>query len=265
MKLVSNTVKRIHLVTALLMGLMATPGAFAATTVLNFDSLTSGELTNQYNSQGVNFQGTQVGNAADYGLSARSGAMVATSEVEGKTTAIFSSSIGSVQTVTAYLLSSVDIGMYAYSASGTFITSAIIPPSTTGYSTLSVSSPTIPIAYVEIHNHGGSFFIDDFTFVTADTIPVCEAVNQNLYNTFKAVPDSLYKSSKTASTVRLAILKQISLFDQALKSDVSNKVLLLQLAAIRASVDCALKPSTQKTQILQMIDNLIAKTKAGQC
>jgi hypothetical protein len=259
------SLKKVASIVAL--NLFVASGAFAATTTLNFE-ITPGPLTNQYDGQGVNVLGTQVITASDYGLPPRSGTRVATSEVEGKTTAIFSPSIGSVQSVTAYILSSVDIGMYAYTANGTFITSSSVSPSQSGgYVALSVVSPSIPIAYVEIHNHGGSFFIDDFSFVTPDVapVPVCEVVNQNLYNSFKAIPDSLYKVPKTAPATRTAGLKLISVFDASLKSDVSNKVLLAQLAVIRAGADCALKPSPQKTQVLQLIDDLIAKTKAGKC
>jgi hypothetical protein len=260
------SLKKVASIVAL--NLFVASGAFAGTTVLNFEAPTvqPGPLTGQYGVLGVNFSGTQVGPVSsdfEFAVTPRSGTQIAYSDL-GKIIANFTSSAGSVQTVTAYVSSAVDIGIYAYSASGALIKSEIVL-AVSNNSQLTVTSETVPIASVEIHNHGGSFAIDDFTFTTGVTIPVCEAVNLNLYNGVYATVSTDYKTAKTAAAVRLALLKQVSLFDSSLKSDVSNKILLVQLAALKASVDCALKPSTKKSQIMLLINDLIAKTKAGQC
>lgn len=256
---VTATLKKIaNITTGIALSLFVGAEAFAATTVLTFDNLPVGSYVGtQYS--GVSFNSPIVIQSQP-NIPAQSGTQLAFSE-EGIMDISFS--IANIQTVSGYVSSDAGVVVTIFSASSTILGQAVLNPGANQL--FSLTSSSLPIARLVIDGGGVMFGLDTLTFETAVTIPVCEAINQNLYNSVSAAPLSIYKVAKTASTVRAALLKAITCFDQSLKSDASNKVLLSQLAALRAAVDLALKSSPEKTSILQMIDSFIAKTKAGQC
>ncbi|WP_413290556.1 hypothetical protein [Bdellovibrio sp. HCB337] len=237
---------------------------YAQTTrVLTFDDIAAGSsLTTQYQSVGVTAAGATILDFAPW--LPKSGANLAFAP-EGLMEFAFNSSItGNIRTVSAYVSGVPGTGIFAYDSAGNQVGQSVL--SANGANVLlSVTSSTNPIARVQIHDGGATFGVDDFTFVSEPSIPMCVASNRNLYSLINALPSSAYKTAKTVSVVKAAILKQLSCLDQALLSDVSNKQLLAQLTLIKASVDAALKSSTQKTQIMNIINQLIASTKAGQC
>ena len=166
---------------SLLMGLGAASSALATTITLTFDEFQTGTaVTNQYENLGVLVSGATAFAAAALAAAANpwpanTPPNIAYSPL-GLMTFILNPGItGNVQSVSAYLSegAGVNVGIYAYDASGALVGQAIAPANAVN-TLVSVTSTGNPIATVQIHDGRGAFFgVDTVTFTTAaDVIPV---------------------------------------------------------------------------------------------
>lgn len=251
-------------IAALLIGLFATQQSFAqTTTTLNFDSIADGvEITDQYASVGVTVQGATSMTARNFGLTAHSGTQFAFS---GSGLVTFSVSIPNVQTVSAYITGPVDVGIYAYDASGNLLGQQILPANSPENVLMSVTSSGAPIAKVAVHDGGATFFIDDISFTTAaPPEPICRTYDKNLYNAVSALSSTAFVCTKTATADKSRILSKITNFETLRANKAGQAKLLSAMQDIQKDVRTSVKAANAKS-ILQQIDQLLALIKANGC
>jgi hypothetical protein len=142
--------------------------AFAGTTTLTFDEFSNSTvLTTQYQSLGVTISGAVVFTSCPSCVFPPvSGTNVAYAPT-GLMTLTFNSAVvgGNVQTVSAYVTDpNGPAGIYAYDSSNNLLGQSLLPADGGVNVLLSVTSSGAPIAYVTVHDGGGSFTIDNFSF-----------------------------------------------------------------------------------------------------
>ncbi|MFJ4441816.1 beta strand repeat-containing protein [Pseudomonas sp. NPDC089422] len=153
---------------------------FGTTTTANFDTISDEvAVTNQYQAQGLRFEGTTASNAAILGFSAHSGTQVAYAPFGLMTITL---SIADVRTVSAYVTGPADVGIFAYDSSANLVGQSVLSANAPSNTLLSVTSAGLPIAKVLIHDGGVSFAVDDLSF-TAGTGLTIEAGSNALVAT----------------------------------------------------------------------------------
>ncbi len=249
---------------AMIVGLFSQTSTAQTTTVINFDNLSNGEaITNQYQSQGVLISGATVFNVDIIGLPTPSNPNMAYSEVGLMT---FDINVSDVKTVSAYILGlNTDTGIYAYDSLGNLLGQSILPGGLES-STLSVTSSGAPISRVEIHDGGSSFFVDDFTFITAPpAVPICRAKGEDLYNSVMALGSISFKCvSSKATSSKNRILKEIAYFETLRAANAGQKKLLATLAVIKVDIKLSIK-AADAAPLLLKVDQLAALVKANSC
>ncbi|MFM0140650.1 hypothetical protein [Caballeronia grimmiae] len=145
--------------------LSASLSAQGAVTTLTFDDLPGEQnVTTQYQGKGVTITGATVANANVYLIPPKSAPNVAYAPT-GLIRLSFN--VTGVKTVSAYITGP-GVGIYAYDAGNNLLGAS--QTQGTGYNEfLTVTSASGPIAKVEIHDGGSSFYVDDFSFDTGLT------------------------------------------------------------------------------------------------
>lgn len=152
----------------LLSSLGAMPSAQASVTVLTFDDVATGPLTNQYASLGVMVSGVEIPDFLVY--PAKSEPNVASSPVGQMIFSLNSAIIGDVFTVSAYV-TGVAATLFAYDMDGDLVGQEFMPDGSGSNTLLAITSSGNPIARFEIHGNASAFSADDVTFATAATVP----------------------------------------------------------------------------------------------
>jgi hypothetical protein len=147
----------------------------ALATTLTFDEFPGGTvLTTQYQSLGVTISGATVYTSCPTCLFPPvSGTNVAYAP-SGLMTFSFNPTVvgGSVDTVSAYVTAyGGPAGIYAYDSSNNLLGQSLLPAGGGVNGLLSVTSSGNPIAEVTIHDNGGTFTIDNFSFPTSIATP----------------------------------------------------------------------------------------------
>jgi hypothetical protein len=149
--------------------------SFAATTTVTFDQFPDGTvLTNQYQRLGVTIAG---GTVFATNLSSSFPPISAPNVAyapSGQITISFNSTVaGNVMTVSAYVTDpGGPAGIYAYGSSNALLGQAVLPGTGGTNALLTVTSTGNPVAYVIIHDGGGSFSIDNFSFTVPAATPL---------------------------------------------------------------------------------------------
>jgi hypothetical protein len=178
--------------------------------------------------------------------------------------AINSTITGNIGTVSAYLTGQANTGIYIYDSNGNLLGQSVLSAAASNV-LVSVSSST-PIASIAIHDGGSTFAIDDLTLVNLVTAPTCDQVAVNLYDAVAALQDSDFKFPKQADKTRKGLLAEISYFRQlAANPKTSIKTLLGLLSCLQSEIQNCVSNSTKRAVLLNMINQLIQMTKAGQC
>lgn len=140
----------------------AVPSATAQNSLaLSFDNLPDGTaVTNQYS--GVTVSGATVVVASEGGVPAHSGQNVAYA-ASGLMSFQLGSTLGQVKKASAFVTGPTNVGIYAYDSSNNLLASSAMSSNGTNVP-LSVTTNGNPIARLDIHDGGASFFVDDVTF-----------------------------------------------------------------------------------------------------
>lgn len=234
------------------------------TTVLGFDDLPNGTvLSNQYQSLGVVINGANVIDGPLNGLIPKSMRNLVYAE-SGLMT--FNFSLADIKTVSAYITGPANVGLYAYDSTNNLIGQSILQESSPSNSLLSVTSSSAPITRVEIHDGGSSFFVDDFTFITAPPAePICRVKAQDLYNSVNALGNIGFKcATSEVPRSKIRILKEIAEFERLRAANAGQKKLLYMLGIIRSDIRLNIK-AADAAPLLLKVDALISLTKAGSC
>ncbi len=243
---------------------LAIPQAVLAATTLTFDDYSDGTvLSTEYQSLGVTTSGATVSLAIFTRWPAVSGSNLVLG-LTGLITFNFDSSItGNIKTVSAYVSGDPGTGIFAYDSSGALLGQSQMPLSSVN-AFLSVTSSGNPIARVEIHDGGGTFGVDDFSFSQAPPAPTCSQVSQQLSDGIVALANSDFKSGNVASK-RAKLKSGVTNFQSLLAVNSSPAQLLFQLNKIKYDINDWIRPGTKRTNLLNLVDQLIAKVNAGQC
>jgi hypothetical protein len=258
-------VKSAQFVVAALIGIAA-QGAVAATTTLTFDDIANGtNLSTEYQGVGVTASGATiiVATSTPWPI-ANTGLNVAYASSGLMTFNLNSSITGNVQSVSAYISGDTSTGLYAYDAGGSLVGQAVTVGAASNM-LLSVTSSGNPIASVAIHDGGSSFTIDTLSFVAAPPVLTCTDVAQQLYNAVNVLPTLDFKSPYKAVSKRSEFKKEIAYFESLVARNASNSKLLNQLKEIQSEIVDDVKATTRRTNILNLIKQLIAMTYANQC
>lgn len=154
---------------------------FGSTTTANFDSIGDEvPVTNQYQAQGLLFEGTTATNALIQGFTAHSGTQVAYSASGLMTINVM---LADVRTVSAYVTGPVDVGIFAYDATNNLVGQSLLPANAPPHTLLSVTSAGLPITKVLIHDGGVSFAVDDLSFTAGTGLTIEEGSNTLLATT----------------------------------------------------------------------------------
>lgn len=261
----SHWMKALRVISIALVGLYAHGSLAQTTTKITFDTLADGTvITNQYSAQGVNISGATVTNASSLGLPSNSSPNVAYAP-DGLMK--FTLSIPNVKTVSANITGPANVGIFAYDANGNLVGDAVSSASTSN-ALLSLTSSGAAITYVEIHDGGASFFVDDVAFTTAPTVPpvpACRAASEAAYSLIAALPASAYLRAKTAALDRLRLLVEVVEFERVRAAGkASQKVLSAALTIIQLDVKLSVK-SPQNQPVLQKLDQLNTLIKSNSC
>ncbi|MBK9322589.1 MAG: hypothetical protein IPM97_06485 [Bdellovibrionaceae bacterium] len=256
------TVRNLACATAI--GLFSQTSFAQTTIVINFDDLASGSLvTNQYQPQGVIMSGATVVNSNVLEIPAASNPNIVFAST-GMITADLS--VADIKTVSAYVFGlNTRTGIYAYDSLGNLVGQSILPDGIAA-TVLSVTSSSSPITRVEIHDGGSSFFVDDFTFITAPpAAPICRVKAQDLYNSVNALGNISFKcATSQEARSKNRILKEIVEFERLRAANAGQKKLLAMLAIIKGDIKLSIK-AADAAPLLLKVDELISLTKAGSC
>lgn len=250
---------------ALLLALGTPLIARAATTTLTFDEFSNGTpLTTQYQSLGVTASGATILLAAFGPFPTASGANIAAAQTGFMTFSFDPVITGSIATVSAYLSGDAGTGIYAYDSNGFLVGQSLLPVGAPYNTLLSVSSSGAPIAMVTIHDGGGSFGVDNFSFTQVVSAPTCPQLAQNLYDGVVTLPNSDFKSRRV-SVKRAQLKNEIADLQNLLSVNSSPSQQLYELKEIKEDLNDWIKPGTNRTNLLNLIDQLIANINAGHC
>ncbi len=250
---------------ALLLALGSPLVAAAATTTLTFDEFSQGtSLTTQYQSLGVTASGASILVAAFGPFPAASGANIAASQGGFMSFSFDPLIAGNIATVSAYVSGDTGTGIFAYDSNGFLLGQSVLPVGAPYNTLLSVTSSGAPIAMVTIHDGGGSFGVDNFSFTQVVSAPTCPQLARNLYDGVVALPNADFKSGNVAGK-RAKLKSEIADLQNLLSVNSSPSQQLYQLNKIKYDVNDWIKPGTNRTNLLNLIDQLIAKVNAGQC
>lgn len=252
-----------NLLLAVLAGLSFGQTALAASTTINFDNLPNNTtLTNQYQSSGVQASGVTVFNYFVTNWLPHSASNIALS-LDGLMQFDFDPAItGNIKTVSAYVSSYSDTGIYAYDANGVLVGQSIKAANAPDNTLLSVTSSGNPIVHVSVHDGGADFAIDDLTFVTGS---LCTDGAEQIVGVINALPLSAFsKSAKAAS--QLAEMKADALMlQQLVTANLDKKKILIQLGIVSAKVILYLKPSAGQKTLLTMLYTLGLNVGQSKC
>jgi len=153
---------------------------FGSTTTANFDSISDDvPVTNQYQAQGLMFEGASASNALIQGFTAHSGTQVA---YAANGLMVINVTTADVRTVSAYVTGPADVGIFAYDSTNSLVGQSLLPANAPSNTLLSVTSAGLPITKVLIHDGGFAFAVDDLSF-TAGTGLTIEAGSNTLVAT----------------------------------------------------------------------------------
>lgn len=252
-----------NLLLAVFTGLSIGQTAMAASTTINFDDLASGTtLTNQYQSSGVQASGVNVYSYLVTNWLPHSASNLALS-LNGLMEFDFDPAItGNIKTVSAYVSSYSETGIYAYDANGILVGQSIKAANAPDNTLLSVTSSGNPIVHVSIHDGGTDFAIDDLTFATGS---LCTTGAQQIAGVINALPLSAFsKAAKAAS--QLAELKADALrLQQLVDANLDKQKILVQLGIVAAKVILYLKPSAGQKTLLTMLYTLGLNVGQNKC
>lgn len=250
---------------ALLLALGTPLVATAATTTLTFDEFSNGtSLTTQYQGLGVTASGATVLLAAFGPFPTASGANIAAAQTGFMSFSFNSVITGNIATVSAYLSGDTGTGIYAYDANGFLVGQSLLPAGAPYNTLLSVTSSGAPIVMVNIHDGGGSFGVDNFSFTQAVSAPTCPQLAQKLYDGVAALPNTDFKSGNGAKK-RAKLKEEIAELQNLLSVNSSPSQQLFELNDIKEDINDWIKPGANRTNLLKLIDQLIASINAGQC
>lgn len=247
---------------ALVLSAGAAPSAFAGSTTLSFNGITSGyPLTTQFQSEGVTASGATIYSTAITNWTNPYGNNVAAAPT-GLMTFTFNSSVtGNINSVSTYLSGNAGVGLYAYDASGTLLAQSVLSAAASSQA-ISVTSST-PIASVAIHDNGTTFAIDNLTFATQ---PACEEIADQLYSAVQALPASDFVDSCEVTNQRNLILKEVGNFESlSTTTTATQKQLLKALSILNSQISYSIKKGTDKTNLQKLIQQLVSLTNAGSC
>ena len=243
-------------------------GAWAGTRTLNFDAYPDlTVLTNQYQSQGVAISGATL--LASCTTCAPYPSVSGTTNVayspSGLMTFTFDPTIvgGQVNTVSAYVTDNVgSAGIYAYDSSNNLLAQSVFPTQFGTNVLLSVTSTSVPIAYVTIHNGGSLFAIDLFTFTWTAS---CSGDVEILQSAVAALPASDFKNPREASPTKEIITAEISLLEKLVAAKGDQVLIVADSGFIQAEINITMVEGSDKIALLSLIQQILAMNKSGQC
>ncbi len=251
---------------ALLMSLVAPQAVLAATTTLTFDEFADGtSLTTQYQSLGVTANGVIIFTAAFTPWPAVSSPNVASTLTGQMTFTLDSNITGNIETVSVFVSGFAGTGIFAYDSLGALVGQSTLASDATN-ALLSVTTAGNPITTVIIRDGGTNFGIDNFSIIQAVAAPSCPQVAQKLYDGVSALTASDFKFPRLNISKKQARLKQeVAEFQLLLSTNSSPAQLLYQLGEIKSRIRDWLKIGPARTELINLIDQLIVKVNAGQC
>jgi hypothetical protein len=231
-------------------------GASAATTTLTFDEFPDGTaLTTEYQGLGVTVTGT----IASIGILApwpeNTSPNVAFSPVGLMTFTLDPAILGNIQSVSAYISGSASVGIYAYDAQNALVGQAITPGATNNM-LLTVTSSGNPISRVSIHDGGSNFVIDTLSFMTDLPVVSYTDLMQQLHSAVFALSPSDFIDSSNPTKLKFDVTK----FESLESKKTANAALYEQLLKIESEINAWVNPSTNRDNLLNVVDQLINLT-----
>jgi hypothetical protein len=231
-------------------------GASAATTTLTFDELLSGTvLTTEYQGLGVTISGATSVNALVYPWPANTSPNVAYAQSGLMNFTLDPAILGNIQSVSAYVSGATSVGIYAYDAQNVLVGQAITPGATNNM-LLTVTSSGNPISRVSIHDGGSSFVIDTLSFMTDLPVVSYTDLMQQLHSAVFALSASDFTDPSNPTKLKFDVTK----FESLESKKTANAALYEQLLKIESEINAWVNPSTNRDNLLNVVDQLINLT-----
>ncbi|WP_413290557.1 hypothetical protein [Bdellovibrio sp. HCB337] len=265
MSQIDNLFKKIYFTIILMAGLVVTAGAGAQTTrVLTFDDVSAGSnLTTQYQGVGVTAAGATILEFAPW--PSHSGANLAFAP-EGLMEFAFNSTVtGNIRTVSAYVSGVQGTGIFAFDSAGNQVGQSVLGANAPNNTLLSVTSNTNPIVRVQIHDGGATFGVDDFTFVSEPTVPVCVGVAGDLYDAVSDLSYLAFKNVLRASSQKRELQKEVSYLEYLIKVNAGKKKILSQIKEIKDKAADWVRKGASQTELLNLLNQLSTLATSGKC